>query len=494
MNELMIKNGSVVFPGRGVSKADIAVNGGRITCIGEDLNGRAHTVIDASGKHVFPGVIDSHFHMGIYRPLEEDARSESASAVAGGVTAILIYYRGGRNNLLSDTTPQLPDPYLTQYPKVLEASAGNYFCDYGYHIAPVTTTHVNEIPELVKQHGVTTFKYYMHYKGVRPEEFACTCVDKEFLFSDVPYDLGYLHGIMQKVAQINQEVPGVRMSIHAENPGIIRENREAVMRALPKPSNPLEAYSQSRPPSGERLGILEAVELANQTGCPINILHVSSALALATVRQVRALYPALDIMAEATVHHLCLTTDYNPSPQGRVNPPIRSADDKAVLWGGIADGTFDTIVSDHAAINSKFKGEDIWNAWYGFGGTELLLPATITEGHIKRAVPLARLAELLALNPAKIHGLSQRKGDIAVGYDADLAICDLAKRRTVNHVDLHSAQDFSPFDGLELTGWVDTTILRGRVVYQQGQVIGEPRGVYLSRPATAREHPFVGFR
>jgi allantoinase len=482
---LIIKNGNVVFPGRGVLKADIGINGGKVSCIGEDLSDRGEKVIDASGRFVFPGVVDSHFHMGIYRPLSEDARSESASAVAGGVTAILIYYRAGRHNLISESDPVIPEPYSTLYPKVLELSSGSFFSDYGYHIAPVTAAHVEEIPDLVKKRGVTTFKYYMHYKGLTPDEFATRRVEKEFLFSDTPYDLGYLHQIMQKVANVNNEVAGVRVNIHAENPAIIRVNTEATMRELSDLQlNPLEAYSRTRPPSGERLGILEAAELANQAGCPITILHISSALALSTIRQVRSIYPDLDVMAEATVHHLILTTDYNPSAHSKVNPPIRSDDDKEALWRGVIDGTFDTIVSDHAASHSEFKGDNIWTAWYGFGGTELLLPSVITEGYVKRRLPLERIAELLSLNPARFHSLLHKKGDIAVGYDADLAICDLSKIKVVDHNELHSAQDFSPFDGLELTGWVETTILRGEVVYQNGQVMGEPRGEYIKRPAS----------
>jgi dihydroorotase-like cyclic amidohydrolase len=485
MYNLVIKNGNIVFPGKGVHKADIGINRGIIVCVGEDLGSHGEKVIDANEKFVFPGIVDSHFHMGIFRPLSEDARSESASAVAGGVTTILIYYRAGRNNLISESDPVIPELYSTLYPRVLELSFGSFFSDYGYHIAPVTAAHLEEIPELVQKHGVTTFKYYMHYKGLTPDEFATRKVEKEFLFSDTPYDLGYLNQIMQKVASVNNEVAGVRVNIHAENPAIIRVNTEATMRELSHLQlNPLEAYSRTRPPSGERLGILEAAEMANQAGCPISILHVSSSLALSTIKQVRAIYPDLNIMAEATVHHLILTTDCNPSAQSKVNPPIRSEDDKEALWRGVIDGTFDTIVSDHAASHSEFKGDNIWKAWYGFGGTELLLPSVITEGFIKRRLPLERIADLLSLSPARFHGLSQKKGDIALGYDADFAICDLSKTKVVDHTKLHSAQDFSPFDGLKLTGWIETTILRGEVVYQNGQVMGEPRGEYIKRPAS----------
>jgi dihydropyrimidinase/allantoinase len=140
------------------------------------------------------------------------------------------------------------------------------------------------------------------------------------------------------------------------------------------------------------------------------------------------------------------------------------------------------VVSDHAAIERRLKGDDIWNAWYGFGGTELLLPGLVTEGHVRRGVPLERIAELVTSAPAKAHGLGKSKGDIAIGYDADLAICDLNTFRKVDHRRLHSAQDFSPFDGVDLTGWVTATILHGKVAYEGGEFKSQPTGKYLERP------------
>ncbi|HEY6329499.1 MAG TPA: dihydroorotase family protein [Blastocatellia bacterium] len=483
--DLVITGGDVVFPGKGVVKTDIGIKDGKIAGIGE-LNSSPAKTLNAKGLHVFPGVVDSHFHMGIYKPLAQDAETESASAVAGGVTSILIYYRAGRNNLIADLAPQLPLAYGELYPRVLKESAGKFFCDYGYNIAPVTTSHLGEVPDLVRNHGVSTFKFYMHYRGVTPEEFGAGDFKKEFLFSDTGYDLGYLRQIMEQVVRSNRVVPGSRVSVHAENPAMIRVHSSAALRdaaATHGRTNPLETYSKMRPPLAERLGILEAAELASQTGCPLNILHVSSQLALETIRQVRSVYPQLDLLAEATVHHLILTTDFNPSPLAKVNPPIRSGPDREALWLGIKDGSFQTVVSDHAATCKDFKVGGIDEAWYGFGGTELLLPSLITEGHFNRGVKLERIAELLSLSPAKIHGLFPKKGDIAIGCDADLALCDLTSEKAVDHEDLHSAQDFSPFNGLELKGWVVKTLLRGRIVYDSGAVAGPASGEYLFRPA-----------
>ncbi|MCY4640228.1 MAG: dihydroorotase family protein [Chloroflexi bacterium] len=491
--DLAVVGGDVVFPGRGVRRVDIGISGERIAAIAERLSAPAARTIDAAGRLVFPGLVDSHVHLGIFRPLADDAPAETGSAVAGGVTTSLVYYRAGRHNLVADENPELPAAYAALLPALLAESAGAFRCDYGYHIAPVTREHAEEVPALARRHGITGFKYYMHYTGVTPAQYESGLhPEKEFLFSDVPYDLGYLHRVMERVADANHRAPAgapaARVCVHAESPALIREGTERVLADLASGAGdapgPLEAYSRSRPTGGERLGILDAAELAARAGAPLTVLHVSSADALDAVREARSRYPELDLACEATVHHLSLAAAELEGWEAKVNPPLRAAGDRDALWQGVADGSVQTIASDHAAIARSLKAGSVWQAWYGFGGNELLLPAAITEGHIRRQIPLERLAEALALAPARLHGLAGRKGDIAIGLDADLAICDPEHERTVDPAALHSAQDFSPFAGRSLRGWVDTTILRGEVCYEQGRVVGPPRGRHVRGAAS----------
>ena len=482
MTDLLIKNGNVVFPGRGVVRADIAVDKGKISQIGTHLDLKAEETLDAKGKHVFPGIIDSHFHVGIYRPLDQDALSESASAVAGGVTTILSYFRTGRNYLNQS------GPYETIFKKVLELSKDNFYSDYGYHLAPVTRTHVKEIPMLASDYGVTTFKYYMFYRGlVLKGEFKKGAVEKEYLLSDDPYDLGHLLNIMNAIVESNKNeslMQSARLSIHAEDAELIRATREELNKKS-EDLSPLEAYSRSRPPASERLALIQAAELASATACPINFLHISSETALSTIQELSSRYPNLDKMTEVTVHHLMLSEETDCGVLGKVNPPIRTSKDSEALWKGISEHRVHTVASDHACVTREQKGEDIWTAEPGFAGTELLLPSLITEGYLVRKIPLEQIAQLVTSNPAKYHGLAGRKGDIAVGYDADFAICDIEEKRTVDHNNLHSAQDFSPFDGLELSGWTSTTIVRGNIVYDDTKVKGKPLGKYLNRSSQA---------
>src|SRR5262249_47055808 len=152
----------------------------------------------------------------------------------------------------------------------------------------------------------------------------------------------------------------------------------------------------------------------------------------------RSWYPRLYMMTEVTVHHLMLNDrSLNADVSGKVNPPIRTLKDSEALWLGISNFNVHTVASDHACLTQEQKGKDIWSAEPGFGGTELLLPSLITEGYLRRKIPLEHIASLVSSNPSKYHGISGKKGDIAVGMDADFAICDLDESRVVDHKILH---------------------------------------------------------
>jgi dihydroorotase (multifunctional complex type) len=473
--DLILKNGNVVFPNRFVRKTDIGITDGKITHLGR-VDEEAKDKLDVSGKYVFPGAIDSHFHVGIYRPIPEDAQSESSSAVSGGVTTILSYFRTGRYYMDSS------EPYLSLFPRVLKQSEGNFYSDYGYHLAPMRQVHIAEIPSLVKDYGVTTFKFYMFLRGSEKREEAVSgrSEKKTYLLSDDPYDLGHLYSIMKEIAKLRNQVNSLRLSIHAEDPEIIRIHSDTV-RSSSHNKPALEQLNNSRPAESERFAILQAAYLSLHTNCPINILHLSSALGLKTIEDLRSTDPLLDIIVETAPHYLVLDDRNKWNTLAKIYPPIRSANDSRALWNGIIHNQIDTIGSDHCCSKVEFKDTDIWSARPGFGSSELLFPALITYGHLKRRIGLERIAELLSKNPATYFGLQGAKGDIEIGYDADLAICDLSEQRVVNHNNLHSAQDFSPFDGLNLCGWITTTILRGRIIYEDKKVKSGPVGKYLNR-------------
>ena len=219
------------------------------------------------------------------------------------------------------------------------------------------------------------------------------------------------------------------------------------------------------------------------------IILLSSRRALEAAAAMAGVFPHIDFRREVTVGHLLLDVDAPVGAYAKVNPPIRPRADVEYLWRSVLDGTVDWIVSDHACCAREVKaaGEgrgDIWLAKSGFGGTEYLLAGVFSEGS-KRGLPLHRIAELLASNPARRYGLLD-KGDIDVGYDADLALLDPDRRFVVRAGDSPSAQGYTPFEGQELTGQVTATFLRGRLAWDAGRILGPARGRYLSRPSGSR--------
>jgi dihydropyrimidinase/allantoinase len=293
------------------------------------------------------------------------------------------------------------------------------------------------------------------------------------------YDLGHLYEIMEAAAACDDAGARISVSIHCEQPELIRIFMERVQ-AEGRLSG-LAAYSAGRPPLTEHLAIAEVGVLAGATAAPINLLHLSSREALEAAVELRRKLPGLDVRLETTLHHLALTHETYTDQRGKVNPPIRSAADREFLWGGVLRGDLDWVCSDHACCSESLKEGDLWKALPGFGGTALLYPFMLTEG-LRRGLPLERVADLCAANPARAYGLHPRKGAIQVGADADLAIVDLETTRTVTPELLLSDQEYTPFAGIELTGWPVRTILRGKTVFEAGEPVGLPIGEFLRRP------------
>jgi dihydroorotase-like cyclic amidohydrolase len=469
--DLVVKGGTAVLPGHGPVELDIGVRAGMVAALADAIAASAgRQVIDARGKHVLPGGVDSHFHVGIYRPHAEDARSESASAVSGGVTTLVSYFRTGHHYL------NKTGPYRKIFPEVLELSRGNFHCDYGYHIAPMTTAQLDEIPWLVEQ-GVSSFKYYMFYKALTLS--ADSTKGRDYTMAD-EYDLGHLYEMMTRVARLTKKLgKRISVSLHCENPELIRVFINRVKKAG---LVGLRAYSDGRPPLTERLSIQEAGVLADATRCPVNLLHLSSQAAIEAGIDVRRRHPQLDLTLETTLHHLCLTYDTAGGLNAKVNPPIRTRADRERLWKAVLAGDIDTVVSDHACCMQEHKQGDTWTALPGFGGSSLIYPVLLTEGVLRRGLSLARAVELASTNPARRFGLYPQKGAIAVGSDADFAICDLRRARKVRANSLHSAQDHTPFEGIVLSGWPVATVLRGKLVFEKDELVGGRGGRFIQRP------------
>jgi allantoinase len=484
--DLVIKNVRAVRPGRpSVETLDLGLKDGRFARVEPSIPaGDARRVYDGRGRLAFPGVVDAHTHAGIYAPLAEDALSESRAAVSGGVTTMLTYFRTGQYYL------NRGGPYAEFFPEVLTISEGRYHCDYAYHLAPIAASHVDEMEALATTHGVPSFKIFMFYGGYGLHGQAGDDEQRRFLMvgPDDHYDLAHFEFIMRAAARIRARHPAlapyVSVSLHCEMADILNAYTRLVQRDASLQG--LRAYSAARPPHAEGLAVCVAAYLAHETECVnVNLLHLSSRKALEAALAMARTFPHVDFRREVTVGHLLLDVDAPAGAYAKVNPPIRPRDDVEFLWRAVLHGDVDWIVSDHACCAEEMKGAgrgrgDIWLAKSGFGGTEYLLAGLFSEGR-RRGLPLHRIAELVAFNPARRYGLLT-KGDIAVGLDADLALLDPDRRITVRAAGSPSGQGYTPFEGQELTGQVTATFLRGELAYEDGRIVGAPRGRYQRRP------------
>lgn len=482
--DLVIKNVRVVRPKKtSVDCLDIAIRGGKIERLAPDISAeQAEQVFDGRNYLAFPGCVDAHMHIGIYSPLYDDAVSESKAAAMGGVTSSLNYMRTGHYYLNRGGS------YRDFMREVFHQSKGRFWVDYGYHIAPIESAHIDEMEHLLVDHGIPSFKIFMFYGGYGLHGRSSSQNDFLMIGSDDRYDIAHFEFIMRSAQRLMEKFPDkapyISVSLHCELAEILDAYTKIVEREGKLTG--LAAYSAARPPHSEGLAIWIASYLANETNClNINLLHLSSRKAMDAALIMQQVFPHVAFRREVTVGHLLLDTGCACAVHAKVNPPIRPRDDVEALWRAVLDRKVDWIVSDHACCSaeqkwSKNDPDNIWLAKSGFGGTEYLLSGVLSEGS-KRGMSYNHMAELLSWNPARRFGLLA-KGDIAPGFDADIVLVDPSATFVVRAADSESHQGYTPFEGMELTGRVTSTFLRGSLIYGDGNVRGPARGEYLHRP------------
>ena len=483
MLDMLIKNVRVVqHDSPDVASLDIGIKDGKVARLEANIDASdAKEVFDGKGRLAFPGVVDAHQHWGIFHPLGEDVSSESRACAQGGVTTALSYMRTGQYYLNKG------GPYRDFYPEVLDTTAGKAYVDYTYHLAPISKHHLTEIPSLIKDHGVTSFKVFMFYGSYGLHGRSTDQNSFLMLPEGERYDYAHFEFVMRAIQQAREEMPqyadDISLSLHCETAEIMtaytkKVEEEGVLKGL-------AAYSASRPPHSEGLAISIASYLAHETNLPnINLLHLTSFKAVDAAMRMAQAFPHVNFRREVTIGHLLASIETASGIGGKVNPPLRPKEDVEALWQFLQEGKLDWVCSDHACCKDEVKfgnpREDVFLAKSGFGGAEYLLPGMVSEG-TKRGLSLQRVAQLTAWNPAQRYGL-HNKGALAVGFDADIAIVDPNHTWTVRAEDSESAQDYTPFEGFELTAKVTDTFLRGQRVFADGNVVGAPRGEYQRRP------------
>lgn len=482
--DLLIKGCNVARPNRsGTEPLDIATIDGKVAAVEVDIDpAHAADIVDATGLIALPGAVDAHCHWGIYNPLNEDAITESRAAAQGGITTAISYLRTGQYYLNKD------GPYKEFFPEVLDLARDRAHVDYAFHLAPMQRGHIDEIPLLIEEFGVTSFKVFMFYGGHGLHGKS----DDQASFLMTPpgerYDYAHFEFIMRGIQAARERFPdiadAISLSLHCETAEIMTAYTEMIESGSDLEG--LAAYSAARPPHSEGLAISIAAYLAHATGLGnVNLLHLSSAKAMEAARLVATTYPHVDFKREVTIGHLLTDLESASGLYGKVNPPLRPREDVEALWDAVLDGDVDWVVSDHACCKRETKlgpdPDDVWQAKSGFGGTEYLLAGLFSEG-TQRGLTPNQVAELTSWNPSRRFGLYS-KGDIDIGFDADIALIDPTTDWLIKAEESESAQGYSPMEGIKLTGKVKHSFLRGNQILDDGAVVGTADGQYIARPS-----------
>ena len=443
--DLVIKNGQVVTASDSY-RCDIGIADGKIVALAKSLNGNA-TVLDATDKLVMPGGIDSHCHieqessMGII--CADDFASGTISAAFGGTTTIMPFAAQGKGQSLRDV--------INQY----HARAGpKAVIDYAFHLIiadPNEQVIGQELPALIRD-GYTSFKVYMTYERLK--------IDDAQMLTVLAAARRY----------------GAMVMVHAENHEMIQWLTQRLLEGghtAPK----YHSVAHARLAEGEATH--RAIKLSELADTPMLIVHVSAEEAVTQIRHAQD--AGLRIYAETCPQYLYLTADdldKNDMDGAKwcCSPPPRDVSNQPIIWRGLANGTFQVFSSDHAPYRldetgKLFHGKDasfnkIAN---GVPGVELRLPL-LFQGVRDGKLTLQQFVALGATNAAHLYGLSSRKGSIAVGLDADIAIWDPNKEVTVTYDMLHDNVGYTPYEGLHLYGWPETVLSRGRIVVKDGDL------------------------
>jgi dihydropyrimidinase len=461
MLDLVIRGGQVVTP-HGVGNFDIAVQGERIVAVGEaaSLTSDVGRVIDATGKLVIPGGIDPHTHCKWFVPLPDGTPGESAGADQVSRAALF----GGTTTLI-DFADRRPEESLQQtFERRQEDWRGQCYTDYSLHmmlLGELPYETFEQIPEAI-QAGHASFKIFT--TDITPSRRGRRV------------HFGHIWEVFQQLAR-----HGGIAAIHAEDNDVVMHMYDKLIREgrvgfehLPEVHNTLS----------EDLSVRRIIRLAELTGAGVYFVHVSAASGVQAIAESRA--RGFPIYGE-TLHQYALhpASDYR-LPNGQMYhtyPSLKYEEDNQALWSGMANGTISTVATDEVCTTLAVKtgGKRIDDCTGGNSGVEPRVSVIYTEAVINRGFTLERFVDLVSTNAARILGLYPRKGAIAAGSDADIVVLDTGAERTLRKEDLHET-DYSPWEGWRVRCWPETTILRGKVVVENGQLLGGPSdGQWLPR-------------
>lgn len=448
--DLVVRGGTIVTAHEEFM-ADVGIRDGRIVAIGESLS-TGSVDVDATGRLALPGGVDSHCHIEQESSLgglwtADDFTSATRAAAFGGNTTVIPFAVQARGASVRDV--------VADYRARGDAKA---YVDYSLHLIitdPRPEILNDELPEAIDA-GVRSLKMYMAYDRMR-------LTDVEML--DV-----------MATARRHRALP----IAHAENWDMIRWT---IDRLIEDENTAPRYHALSHPRLAEAEGIHRAIRLAELVDVPVMIFHVSTEAGLEEIRRGRE--RGVKVHAETCPQYLLLSAEDldRPGSEGAMfccSPPLRDTRQQDVLWEALADGTLDLISSDHCPYRYDDTGKlknspsptfrQIPN---GLPGIETRMPLIWSEGVMRQRITRHRFVELTSTNPARIYGLPS-KGALRVGVDADLALWEPTRSVTIHAADLHDQAGYSPFEGMQVTGWPTTVIRGGEVIVDRGELHGQP--------------------
>lgn len=431
--------GNLVLPEGVIYDSAVGIKDGKVVSIGEidDTLLSDAKIVHAEGSYVLPGAVDAHVHC--YSSLDEGFYTASASAAAGGVTTII--------EMPYDATGMVCT--LSAFEEKREQLEQQSIVD----MAMLVTIH--------KQDG---------YEHIRQLAQAGACGFKVSMFNTDSFrfpriDDGQLLDSFAVIAET-----GCPVGVHAENDEIVRRYIEKYRAQGADP----RAHGWSRPKVSESVAALTAMELAYETGVKLHLYHCTYPRIFQLVDYFRSI--GAKVTAETCTHYLTLSEEDMPRlhAKGKINPPLRTKQDKDDLWDLLKKGSIDMITSDHAPwLIGRKSDPDIFNNSSGAPGVEHLLPIIYSEGVAKGRLALTDLVKLICQRPADVFGLGHRKGRLSIGYDADIAIIDPTVAWTLDESELHSSAGWSAYNGMSMQGKLTHTFVRGSLVYGAGAIVGQ---------------------